>query len=246
MKYRGLGKEDIYSVKMTDPDSFPIDKLLEDLNLMDSTEGVHRSVEELLCSEIATLQAQIKPHFLYNAINTISASSLDDPKMTRDLLAKFSRYLRGILDFKNRDRLVTLRKELELVEVYLFIEKARFGDRLRVIYDIDESAECMLSPLIIQPLVENAVHHGLSGRKKSGTVEITVRDEKDFVIISVEDDGLGIEEDVYTKLFEDSIEKSGGVALKNTQQRLIRMYGHGLEMERKAAGGTRVTIRIIK
>lgn len=214
--------------------------------LLAKTEEAHQATEEALRSDIAFLQAQIKPHFLYNAINTISAFSLDDSQMARDLLAKLSEYLRGSFDFKNRDRLVTLRKELELVEAYLFIEKARFGDRLRVIYVVDESVDCLLPPLVIQPLVENAVLHGLSGRKKGGTVEIAVRDEKDSVIITVDDDGVGIDEDLYTKLFEDSTGGNVGVALKNIQRRLIRMYGHGLKIERKAVGGTRVTIRITK
>lgn len=215
-------------------------------DLLAKTEEVHQAAEEVLRSDIAFLQAQIKPHFLFNAINTISAFSLDDTQMARDLLAKLSQYLRGSFDFKNRDRLVTLRKELELVDAYLFIERARFGDRLRVIYNIDDNVDCLLPPLIIQPLVENAVQHGLSVRKKGGTVEIAVRNEKDFVIITVEDNGVGIEEALYKKLFEDSTEESVGVALKNIQLRLIRMYGHGLEIERKAAGGTRVTIRITK
>ena len=135
-------------------------------DLLVKTEEVHKAAEEVLRSDIAFLQAQIKPHFLYNAINTISAFSLDDSQMTRELLAKLSEYLRGSFDFKNRDKLVTLRKELELVEAYLFIEKARYGDRIQIVYDIDDNVDCMLPPLVIQPLVENAVHHGLAVRKK--------------------------------------------------------------------------------
>jgi len=214
--------------------------------LLVKTEEVHQAAEQVLRSDIAFLQAQIKPHFLYNAINTISAFSLDDSQMARDLLAKLSQYLRGSFDFKNRDRLVTLRKELELVEAYLFIEKARFGDRLWVIYDIDESVDCLLPPIIIQPLVENAVLHGLSGRKKGGTVAISIFNEKKFIVISVEDDGVGIDDALYAKLFENSAEGNGGVALKNIHRRLNRIYGHGLEIERKATGGTRATIRITK
>ncbi|MGE5627363.1 MAG: AAA family ATPase [Solirubrobacterales bacterium] len=214
--------------------------------LLAKTEEVHQAAEEVLRSDIAFLQAQIKPHFLYNAINTISAFSLDDSQMARDLLAKLSQYLRSSFDFKNRDKLVTLSKELELVEAYLFIEKARFGHRLQVIYDIDYSVDCLLPPLIIQPLVENAVQHGLSNRKKGGTVRIAVHNEKDFVMITVEDDGEGIDEALLSKLFVESNFGSGGVALKNIQLRLIRLYGHGLELERKASGGTRATIRITK
>jgi Predicted ATPase len=216
------------------------------IDLLAKTEEVHKASEEVLRSDIAFLQAQIKPHFLYNAINTISAFSLDDSQMTRDLLAKLSEYLRGSFDFKNRDKLITLSKELELVEAYLFIEKARFGDRLRVIYDIDENADCLLPPLVIEPLVENAVQHGLANRKNGGTVKITVQGDKDYMIITVEDDGDGMDEAVYVRLFEDDIGKSGGIALKNIQRRLMQLYGRGLEVERKATGGTKITMHIEK
>lgn len=219
-------------------------KLLSDLLM--TTEKLHESNEEVLRSEIAFLQAQIKPHFLYNAINTVSAFSLDEPEMTRELLANLSHFLRGSFDFKNRDKLVTLSKELELVEAYLFIEKARFGDRLRVVYDIDENIECMLPPLVLQPLVENATQHGLSGRKHGGTVRITVKDAGSFVNISVEDDGAGMEEVLFTKLLEGTPGERKGVALKNINLRLNRMYGQGLKMERVETGGTRIMINIPK
>jgi sensor histidine kinase YesM len=244
MEYRGLGKEGIYSVKIPDSDDLHIDKLLEDTNLININDGVNHSVEELLRSEIAFLKAQIKPHFLYNAINTISAFSLDDPKMTRALLANLSRYLRGSFDFKNRDRLITLRKELELIKAYLFIEKARFGERLQVVYDIDDTIDCMLPPLVIQPLVENSVQHGLEDRKHGGTVKIAGHNEKNFVVITVEDDGIGISEFLYEKSFDDK--EGQGIALKSINQRLTQLYGKGLEIERIIGGGTKVTIRIPK
>lgn len=211
-------------------------------NLIDTTEELHRSMEESLRSEIAFLQAQIKPHFLYNAINTISAFSLDDPKMTRELLANLSQYLRSSFDFQNRDKLVTLDKELELVEAYLFIEKARYGKRLQIVYDIEDNINCMLPPLVIQPLVENLVQNGLAGRKHGGRVKITVYSEKSFVVISVEDDGVGIPESIYGKLLSD--EESKSVALKNINLRLIKIYGNGLEIGGREGGGAKMTIRI--
>jgi diguanylate cyclase (GGDEF)-like protein len=211
-------------------------------NLIATTEELHRSTEELLRSDIAFLQAQIKPHFLYNAINTISAFSLDDPKMTRDLLANLSEYLRGSFDFKNRDKLVGLRKELDLVEAYLSIEKARFGKRLQIVYDIDENIDCKLPPLVIQPLVENSVHHGIAELKHGGTVKISAHNENNFVIISVEDDGVGIPEELYGKLLSD--EKSKSVALKNINLRLTRLYGYGLDIGGRVGGGTKMTVRI--
>lgn len=240
-------KERIHTLQLlTAQFSVSINSVRLFLELMEKAEEVHKASEEVLRSDIAFLQAQIKPHFLYNAINTISAFSLDDSQMTRDLLARLSEYLRGSFDFKNRDKLVTLRKELDLVEAYLFIEKARFGDRLKVSYHIDEGVDCLLPPLIIQPLVENAVHHGIGNLKKGGTVEIKVTPEKEGLVIIVEDDGVGMDDATLHHLFEDHPEKPGGVALRNIQLRLLQLYGHGLEIERKPAGGTRVTIRITK
>ncbi|WP_303871036.1 AAA family ATPase [Acetobacterium wieringae] len=211
-------------------------------NLIATKEELHRSTEELLRSEIAFLQAQIKPHFLYNALNTIAAFSLDEPQMTRDLLANLSAFLRGSFDFKNRDKLVTLQKELELVEAYLFIEKARFGKRLNIIYDIEDQIICLLPPLVIQPLVENAVQHGLAAQKNGGTVKISVHHIEESIIISVVDDGVGIPEEVLEKCQNGS--EGSGVALKNINMRLVRLYGHGLEVERMPGGGTRAVIQI--
>jgi two-component system sensor histidine kinase ChiS len=242
IEYIGLGKEEGYLVERPVLDYSHIDELLETIDLIDNPEELHRSVEESLRSEIAFLQAQINPHFLYNAINTISAFSIDDPKMTRDLLANLSQYFRGSFDFKNRDKFVTLHKELELVEAYLFIEKARFGKRLQIVYDIDDNVDCMLPPLVIQTLVENLVQHGLEGRKHGGTVRIGVHSEKSFIVISVEDDGVGISESTYGKLLSD--EESKSVALKNINQRLIRIYGRGLEIEGRVGGGNKIAIRI--
>ncbi|WMT40989.1 ATP-binding protein [Paenibacillus sp. D2_2] len=205
-----------------------------------------KSASELVSAEMAFLQAQIKPHFLYNALNTISAYSLDDAQAARDLLAKFSQYLRRSFDFRNLDRLVPLRKELELVEAYLSIEKARFGDRLHIVYDIEDNVNCLLPPLVIQPLVENAVQHGLANRKQGGTVILSIRAVKDNVVITVEDNGSGLQKSLADQSPEKSEKANSGVALKNIQQRLMRIYGHGFNMDSKATGGTVVTIHIPK
>ncbi|MBV7274501.1 histidine kinase [Clostridium sp. PL3] len=227
-----------------DSDYFHVNKLLDRMKLIDASEEIYPSVEELLRLEMAFVQSQIKPHFLYNTINTISAFSIDNPKMTRDLLVKFSQYLRGCFDLRNRDKLVTFHKELELVETYLFIEKARFGERLKVIYDIEDKIDCMLPPLIIQPLVENSVQHGLEPMKKGGVIKVSAHSEENFVIITVEDDGIGISDEVYGKLFEDK--ESEGSSLKKINQRLIYLYNIGLAIERGIERGTKVKICIPK
>ncbi|OAB36853.1 hypothetical protein PMSD_11130 [Paenibacillus macquariensis subsp. defensor] len=204
------------------------------------------SARESVSAEMAFLQAQIKPHFLYNALNTISAYSLDDPNAARVLLANLSHYLRGSFDFRNLDSLVPLRKEMELVDAYVSIEKARFGERLCVEYNLDAEVDCLLPPLVIQPLVENAVQHGLARRKRGGKVIITIRGTEREVRIMVEDDGIGLQEAMELRQYEDKEMANGGVALKNINKRLIQMYGRGLEIESKTTGGTVVTILIPK
>ncbi|WP_027085628.1 hybrid sensor histidine kinase/response regulator [Cohnella panacarvi] len=203
-----------------------------------------RSAEAAVRTEMAFLQAQIKPHFLYNALNTIVSLTLDEPQTAHDLLLYLGRYLRGSFDFKNRDRLVPLRKELELSEAYLKIEQARFGRRLRVKYDIDESRDCMLPPLTIQPLIENAVRHGLTKKEAGGTVTVSVRAEAEHILIAVEDDGVGMSEPANCILAREGDGNGGGVGLKNIHQRMLRQFGRGLEIESVGGIGTKVAMRI--
>ncbi|MFD0696331.1 ATP-binding protein [Paenibacillus sp. GCM10027628] len=200
-----------------------------------------RSAEDAVRSELAFLQAQIKPHFLYNALNTIITFSLEDPQTTHELLLNLSRYLRGSFDFKNKDRLVPLRKELELVEAYLHIERVRFGDRLRIRYELDEAADCLLPPLTLQPLVENAVRHGITKNVDGGTVTISVRADHGYTTLSVEDDGAGMPEWARTFVSTEA-EGHGGVGLRNIHLRMLRLYGSGVEIGTGTAGGTKVTL----
>ncbi len=202
-----------------------------------------RSAEVAVQSELAFLQAQIKPHFLYNALNTIVSLALDEPQTAHDLLLHLSRYLRGSFDFKNRERLVPFRKELELTEAYLQIERARFGDRLRVRYEMDELTLFRLPPTMLQPLVENAVRHGVTRNEEGGTVTVSVRVQEGEALIAVRDDGPGM------SLTPDAIllterEEAGGVGLRNINQRLLRLYGRGLDIESEIGFGTVVTFRI--
>ncbi|RKP55054.1 response regulator [Cohnella endophytica] len=204
---------------------------------------MRRSAEEAVRSELAFLQAQIKPHFLYNALNTIISLSLDEPQTAHDLLLQLSRYLRGSFDFKNKERLVPLRKELELTDAYLQIERARFGERLRVRFEVDETATCMLPPLTLQPLVENAVRHGITKQEDGGTVTITVNVNEGYTSLSVEDDGVGMPDWARTILSKE-YEGKGGVGLRNIHQRMLKLFGEGLEIQDGSAGGTKVSLRI--
>ncbi|MBO9599578.1 MAG: sensor histidine kinase, partial [Cohnella sp.] len=202
-----------------------------------------RSAEEAVRTEMAFLQAQIKPHFLFNTLNTIIAIAMSKPQMAHDMLMELSKYLRNSFDFGNRNKNTSLFKELELVEAYLFIEKTRFGDRLRVVYDLEEGLEGELPPLTIQPLVENAVRHGVTKRWSGGTVTIVVRSTEQEIVIRVHDDGVGIPKEKLARIFETG-EEPGGVGLRNIHQRMLRMYGHGLEIESETDHGTTVSVRI--
>ncbi|WP_127588874.1 ATP-binding protein [Paenibacillus koleovorans] len=202
-----------------------------------------RSVEQAIESEIAFLQAQIKPHFLYNALSTIIGICPRDPKKATDLLTDLSLYLRSSFDFRNRQQFVRLEVELQLVEAYLAIEQARFGERLRMIYDIDSAIECLIPPLSIQPLVENAVRHGIMKRMNGGTIKLSIRSMDDAVWITVEDDGVGMSPERLERLF-DGESASSGVGLINIETRMRRFYGYGLQMESVADEGMRISMRI--
>ncbi|MEK3883323.1 ATP-binding protein [Paenibacillus sp. PL2-23] len=203
-----------------------------------------RSAEDAVRSEMAFLQAQIKPHFLYNALNTIIALSLDEPQTAHDLLIHLSRYLRGSFDFRNKQKLVPLRKELELTEAYLQIERARFGERLHVRYEVEADADCLLPPTTLQPLVENAVRHGVTKREGGGTLTLAIRRDESEVVIMVRDDGAGMAANVCETLLTREPEGEGGVGLRNIHKRLVRQFGTGLVIASEAGVGTTVTLRV--
>ncbi|MFC5530527.1 sensor histidine kinase [Cohnella yongneupensis] len=132
----------------------------------------HRQLQsEAKDAEIAFLRSQIKPHFLYNSLNSIAALCIDEPRKAEQLTLDLSQYLRSSFDFKQLDTLTTIKNELELLQAYLNIERARFGSRLDVEYDVDADLDIQVPPLVLQPLVENAIKHGLMSNLRGGTVK---------------------------------------------------------------------------
>lgn len=200
-----------------------------------------KSVEEVVAAELDFLRAQIKPHFLYNALNTIVGICPRDPQKASLLLTELSHYLRGSFDFESKKKFVSLRDEMELVQSYAAIEKARFDDRLKVVYDWDESVNGLLPPLSIQPLVENAIRHGVMKKVEGGTVMVRISRDHAGIRIAVEDDGAGIPAH---QLHLDTLAEAGGVGLTNIDQRLRRLYGTGLILESKPGRGTTVRMTI--
>lgn len=200
------------------------------------------SVDKAMAAEVAFMQAQIKPHFLFNTLNTISSFCDTAPEQARELIDELSNYLRQSFDFKSLQMYVPIERELLLVRSYVAIEKARFGDSLKVIIDVDRTIKVKIPPLSIQPLVENAIRHGIRKKGGSGTVKIAARNTPEGVLVSVEDDGSGIPPDKLAKVLKP--EDSKGVGLCNIDSRLRALLGKGLTIESEIGRGTRVTFLI--
>jgi two-component system, LytTR family, sensor histidine kinase LytS len=200
-------------------------------------------------AEIKALQAQINPHFLFNAINTIVSHIRTSPATASELLLKLADFFRRNIN-PGADN-VTLEKELEHCEAYIGIEKARFEDRLKVTCEMETGAMgCKVPPLILQPLVENALKHGILPRELGGEVIIAARRVNGSVIVSVKDDGLGMEDEFVRSLFADSpmtVASNGrGIGLRNVNARLIALYGKdsGLSVKSNPGSGTTVSFMI--
>ncbi|WP_340026365.1 ATP-binding protein [Paenibacillus sp. FSL K6-1096] len=204
--------------------------------LLDMRKSIRVSVQ----AEIAFLQAQIKPHFLYNALNAIISVCPEDPEKATELLLDLSQYLRSSFDFQNRGQTVPIDKELGLVKSYLALEQARFDERLQIQYDMPDDIMGMVPPLSIQPIVENAVNHGLMQKESGGTVQLSVQLLPGSLRVAVQDNGVGMTpERIAEVLSEERTE--GGIGLRNIQRRLHKMYGTGLKIDSVPGRGTSIS-----
>ncbi|MNB69894.1 Sensory/regulatory protein RpfC [compost metagenome] len=203
-----------------------------------------QSINERLRIEAAYLQAQIHPHFLFNTLNSIMALSDIDTEKMRMLGDAFASFLRISFNFLNTEERVKLSHELELVEAYLYIEKERFGDRLTIQWEVEPGIGLLLPPLSIQPLVENAVKHGILSKTKGGTVHIRIARHDGFTLVEVIDNGKGMEPEQIARLLNPTLKGTGGIGLSNTNRRLKQLYGQGLSIHSKPNEGTTVSFVI--
>lgn len=194
--------------------------------------------EQIVSSELAFLQSQIKPHFLYNALNAIISVSRYDTEKSRDLLVEFSNYLRRSFDFKDYSQFTMLKNEIELTKSYLEIEKARFEERLEVSFNFIDQQDFLVPVLILQPIIENAVVHGILAKPEGGKVDISIKRVEDCLAFSVKDNGLGFDVSKLSLTEPEHIRK--GVGIKNIDSRLKKMFGKGLSIESKSGIGTEV------
>ena len=193
--------------------------------------------EAALKSELSALKAQLNPHFLYNTFNAISASVPPEQEQTREMIAQLSDLFRYQLKASKTDK-VSLGEELDFVEKYLALEKARFEDRLRVVIDVPaELRGRPVPPMILQPLVENSVKHGISSLIEGGQVLIRVREQSGQLAFEVSDTGVGVADKQH--LFHN-----GGVGLKNTRLRLEKEYGSQLQLSDNQPNGLKIEFAI--
>lgn len=202
------------------------------------------SVKTAKDAEIAFLRSQIKPHFLYNALNSIAELCVEEPEKAEELTLQLSQYLRSSFDFKQLDSLTSLENELELVKAYINIEKARFGARLQVIYDVNANTDIRIPPLILQPLVENAIRHGLMSNLRGGTVTLSVNTlDHSMIRFMVEDNGSGMSEHKLEEIMRSDVDKRG-VGLWNISQRIKLLYGKSILIQSVEGKGTKVSFEI--
>ncbi len=207
---------------------------------------------ELVRSQLLFLQAQIKPHFLFNALNTIAAvCGSENAQKSKVLIGHLADFFRHALE--TSEPVLSLEKELEFVDAYLELEKARFGDEIKIIRNIHlgEVAKKIRIPiLIIQPVVENAIRHGLRKKLGQGTLTITAGEKDSFVEVCVSDDGAGNTPNFFENYLKRNIGKAEGhgIGVRNIDERLRRFFGKGewLSFETILGQGTTVTVRIPK
>ncbi|QNA91667.1 MULTISPECIES: sensor histidine kinase [unclassified Microbacterium] len=208
--------------------------------------GLDASRTQLAEAELRSLRAQISPHFIYNALTAIASFVLTDPARARELILEFADFTR--YSFRRQGEFTTLAEELGSIHSYLELERARFGDRLRVTLQIaPETLATVIPFLSVQPLVENAVRHGLEPGEGGGEIRIASRDDGTHTEITVEDDGVGMDPEGLRATLtagDDGLH----VGLRNVDTRLRQLYGAegGLVVETNTDAGTLVRLRVPK
>jgi len=185
-----------------------------------------RIESSLARSQLRNLRLQLQPHFLFNALHTISAAMYDDPEAADEMLDQLAELLRSSLRTARSDE-VPLGEELALLERYLAIQRARFGERLRISFEVEPgTGELLVPSLLLQPLVENAIRHGNAERTGRGAITVRARRQADRLVIEVEDDGPGMQAAARRRPDQDD-GGLGGLGLGATAERLQLLYGDG-------------------
>ncbi len=219
------------------------------IKLMESYYNLDKTVEKARRNEIAFLQAQIKPHFLFNAMSSVISLCYTDGVRARKILTELMNYLKRSFDVDHKSDYITIESELNLIKSFVEIEKERFGDRIKISLDIDpDSLPLKIIPLVIEPLVENAIRHGVLKNKQGGIVGLTIMKRNGKIFVSVEDNGKGMSDRQIENIMQwdeadGKTSPGSGIGLSNINNRLKRFYGEELHFE-TGQQGTKVYFTI--
>lgn len=200
--------------------------------------ALRQQEKELAEQHIDIMLSQIQPHFLYNSLGAIDQLCATDPPLARTCIRKFSDFLRGNMDSLKAHEPIPFEKELNHVMNFLYLEQQRFGERLRILYQI-ETRDFFIPPLTLQPLVENAVRHGILNKKGGGTIRIRTEETDECAVVTIADDGIGMERAGRMQ----NMGEHAHIGISNVRSRLEEMVQGSLEIE-SSSQGTVVTIRI--
>ncbi|GEM02238.1 Signal transduction histidine kinase [Halolactibacillus halophilus] len=237
--------EDVYTGFLSGANDYivkPVDSLELQARVRALTE-LKQSINKQLQLEAAWLQAQIKPHFIFNTLNAIASLSTTDIDQMVDLIHVFGQYLTNSFSLNNIKQLITLSEELELVEAYLYINQLRFKERINYQVDVDHPEDVYLPPLVVQTLVENALKHGVLMRANGGTIIIRGKRQASYYRLEVIDDGLGIPKDKLERIIRNELNEKH-IGLANTNKRLKKWCHQQLNIESTEGKGTTVTIEL--
>ncbi|WP_198014850.1 sensor histidine kinase [Oribacterium sp. NK2B42] len=198
-----------------------------------------RYEKEQVQLQVSAMISQIQPHFLYNSLAVIEALCEEDPGLAARAISEFSEYLRENIDFADKSEPVSFSEELNHIKTYVWLEKLRFPNKLNIEFDIN-CTSFLVPALSVQPMVENAIKHGVCKKKDGGTVRIGSFETGEHYIVSIADDGTGFDAAVH----EDNGRKHLGI--ENSRYRIREMVGGSLTIESTPGKGTKVTIRIPK
>ncbi|MFC9772967.1 MULTISPECIES: sensor histidine kinase [unclassified Pseudarthrobacter] len=201
---------------------------------------------QLMEAEVRALRAQISPHFIYNSLNAIASFINTDPARARELVVEFADFTR--YSFRRHGDFTTLAEELRCIDRYLLLERARFGERVQVSLRVAPEVLSTVIPFLsLQPLVENAVRHGLEAKEGPGHITITADDAGAYAQVTIEDDGVGMDPEQLQSMLAGHIDGEH-VGLRNVDARLRQVYGdpHGLVIETAPGEGTLITMKVPK
>lgn len=207
----------------------------QEMQLAEKDKLLAEKERKLTERRVATMMSQIRTHFIFNILTAISGMCEYDPKKADETLVRFSRYLRRNIDVMEEDVPELFSKSMEYLEDYIALEQSRFGDKIKFVKDL-EVTNFKLPPLLLQPLVENSIKHGILPKPSGGTIKLSTRTDGKNIIITVLDDGVGFN--------TEDMNKKGSVGISNVRYRLENMVNGSMTIESSIGNGTKVTVVI--